>query len=316
MRSSISLASISGESALPDPIVREDSLVAYSGPSGSLADIMTEGVDPGFNSDDITTYTVVNGDTLSSIATKFNISLNTIRWQNNIKKGEQVKPGQQLIILPTDGVMVRVTKGDTLQKIAARYSKPGTSKEELASVVRDIKEFNDIEGDKDLVAGSKIVVPGGEQFETQKSTTKQTSTKSKKKNPIVIMSGRPSIGGYIDPTMGKGILTQGSHTPRHAIDVGIRYVPLYAARSGVVTIASDSGYGGGFGYYVVIRHSDGAQTLYAHMSQVDVKVGQSVEQGETIGISGNTGRSTGPHLHFEIRTDPNGTLATDIIPLL
>ena len=78
-----------------------------------------------------------------------------------------------------------------------------------------------------------------------------------------------------------------------------------SAAGGQVIIAKASGWNGGYGSYIVIKHTNGTQTLYGHLSRVDVTVGESVAQAETIGAIGNTGKSTGPHLHFEVRGGKN-----------
>ena len=79
-----------------------------------------------------------------------------------------------------------------------------------------------------------------------------------------------------------------------------------AAASGVVSVVKDSNiWNGGYGYYLMIKHDNGTETLYAHLSRIDVEVGQEVAQGEAIALSGNTGRTTGPHLHFEVRGATN-----------
>ncbi len=77
-----------------------------------------------------------------------------------------------------------------------------------------------------------------------------------------------------------------------------RYVPVTASRSGVVTFV---GVAGGYGKLIKIKHSDGYETRYAHLNRIDVKKGQKVSQGQSLGQSGMTGRVTGPHLHFEVR---------------
>jgi murein DD-endopeptidase MepM/ murein hydrolase activator NlpD len=102
-----------------------------------------------------------------------------------------------------------------------------------------------------------------------------------------------------------GIKTQGIHG-YNGVDIGASTgTPILAAAGGEVIISRAEGWNGGYGIYVVIRHDNGTQTLYAHMSQDIVSVGQRVSQGEVIGYVGNTGRSSGPHLHFEIRGATN-----------
>jgi murein DD-endopeptidase MepM/ murein hydrolase activator NlpD len=99
----------------------------------------------------------------------------------------------------------------------------------------------------------------------------------------------------------KGHITQRSWHCHRAVDIAnSEYTPIYAADSGRVVVASWRE--GGYGYTVVINHGNGFQTLYAHLvSDIKVNVGQDVPKGKLIGLMGNTGHSTGPHLHFEIR---------------
>ncbi len=292
LTSGVSSASLTGnvKMMLPDPIVENDSLVAMMGPGGTISEILTDEIlDPAFNVSDIQTYTVKEDETLSSIAKDYNLSINTLRWVNGIKKGEQVKPGQKLVILPVNGVMYTVRKGDTIGAIAKKFS----------ADVADIKDFNGLDSDADLIVGGKIVIPDGEISETAKKPT--GSVKGSVKNSIKKIFGGGEIrAGYMQPWV-IGRKSQGCHTSRCAIDIAMPIgSPLRAAMNGTVVIANHDGYGGGYGHYVVIAHTNGSKTLYGHMSTVNVNVGDQVTQGQSIGLSGNTGKSTGPHLHLEI----------------
>jgi murein DD-endopeptidase MepM/ murein hydrolase activator NlpD len=101
-----------------------------------------------------------------------------------------------------------------------------------------------------------------------------------------------------------GVRTQGVHG-YNAVDLGAAVgTPFMASAAGEVIVARATGWNGGYGQYVVIRHDNGTQTLYSHASGIVVGVGQRVVQGQVIGYVGSTGRSTGPHLHFEIRGGP------------
>ncbi|HRH55479.1 MAG TPA: M23 family metallopeptidase, partial [Candidatus Paceibacterota bacterium] len=81
--------------------------------------------------------------------------------------------------------------------------------------------------------------------------------------------------------------------------------PIYAAAGGTVIVSRVGGWNGGYGNYVVIEHAGGVQTLYAHMATDSVSVGETVSRGQNIGTVGNTGQSTGYHLHFEVRGAKN-----------
>jgi murein DD-endopeptidase MepM/ murein hydrolase activator NlpD len=96
--------------------------------------------------------------------------------------------------------------------------------------------------------------------------------------------------------------TQGYHGPYNGVDIGAPIgTPIYAMADGVVILARVSGYNGGYGGITIIQHDNGTQTVYAHQSAINVEAGQQVNKGQMIGKVGNTGRSSGPHLHFEIR---------------
>jgi LysM repeat protein len=249
------------------------------------------------NSDEISVYTVRPGDSLSQIAQMFGVTSNTILWANNLKKKTDITPGQSLVILPIAGVRHVVKKGDTIQTIAKKYD----------GNVDDILSFNQLASASDVTVGDTIIVPGGEIHEEApkkevKSTTdkkKPTATKGSKS------TGGSGTGGFINPAPGS-IKTQGIHG-KNGVDLGgAMGSTIRAAAAGQVIIAKfDGGWNGGYGNYIVIKHKNGTQTLYGHLSNVIVDVGQTVDQGQTIGGMGNTGKSTGTHLHFEVRGGRN-----------
>lgn len=235
-------------------------------------------------SDQISLYVVHQGDTLSSIAKMFSVTESTIRWANDLPRNATLKKDQLLTILPIDGVSYIVKKGDTLKSIAKKY---GADAGEIA-------QFNDITLSTDLVIGQDLIIPDGEIVEVIPKKITSSNTK------LVAKYTGPDLGGYfIRPTPGPR--TQGTHG-KNGADIGGKIgTPIYAAASGKVIVADDYGYNGGYGEYIVISHSNGTQTLYAHLSSVGVSVGQTVNQGDVIGKLGSTGKSTGPHLHFEVR---------------
>ena len=250
----------------------------------------------------ITTYVVKSGDTLSGIAAKFGISVNTIRWANDLtEKTSKIAIGDELVILPVSGIEYTVKKGDTLSGIASKYDVDQ----------EDILKYNDIEKDA-IKVGMDLIIPGAEPIKAPapkpaaKPVAKQTSTTITK----VTTTSQPDTNtqsddapknedGYTTPI--SGVLTQGIHDG-NAVDFGASIgTPIRAFKSGTVIIAKGSGYNGGYGSYIVINHEGSCQTQYSHLSKVSVAVGDNVSQGETIGLSGNSGRSTGPHLHFNVR---------------
>lgn len=245
------------------------------------------------SADDISVYTVRDGDTLSQIADMFDISPNTIRWANDIDVKGVVKPGQELIILPISGIKHKVVKGETFETIAKQYK----------ADAREISLFNGIEQSEALIVGAEIIIPNGEPVEA--APAKKPAAKGK--------STEVPSGYYIKPV--KGVKTQGDHDRYHAIDIGAKTgTPIWAMADGKVIITKPTtAYNGGYGGLVIIQHANGTQTLYAHLSRIDVKTGQQVKQGDQIGAVGSTGRSTGPHLHVEIRTGKTGISGLSIL---
>lgn len=230
--------------------------------------------------DAISIYVVREGDTLSQIADMFEVSVNTIKWANNITGA--IKPGQMLTILPTSGIRYTVKKGDTLASVAKQYKGDAA----------EIAQFNGLTGP--LAAGDVIIIPNGQE--------------AYEPAPVKTASGggkaiAASAGAYINPLPG-GRRTQGIHGT-NGVDLAAPVgTPIVAAASGDIIIALEGGWNGGYGTYVVVRHDNGTQSLYAHMSSVAAGKGQRVNAGQVIGYVGNTGRSTGAHLHFEIRGGP------------
>lgn len=239
-------------------------------------------------SDQISVYVVRDGDTLSQIADMFKVSSNTIRWANDLEG--DIQPGQQLVILPVTGVKHKVKSGGTVSDLAEMYK----------ADPREIALFNGISVNTRLEAGMEILVPNGE-LHVEKKTTKKIASGSGKSTS---KSTRASGGIFRNPIPG-AVKTQGIHG-YNAVDFGAPIgTPIYAAAGGQVIISRSGGWNGGYGNYVVIKHDNGSQTLYAHASEVFVASGDWVSQGDQIAAVGNTGRSTGPHLHFEVRGATN-----------
>lgn len=268
---------------LIDIDVKDNSaLSANMGPIGTAYDFTQDILVP--DADEITLYVVKSGDTLSGIAKMFGVSTNTIVWANNLDRSKALKTGQEVLILPVSGVKHIVKKGDTLASIAKKYK----------GDVEEIKLYNDISGNT-VAVGTEIIIPNGEVsapavVKKSSSSSSSTSTSTSKANSA----------GYIKPV--SGIVTQWGHGTYRALDIGNKIgTPIYATKEGRVIAAKSSGWNGGYGLMVIIDHGNGVQSLYGHMSKVRVNVGDYVSQGQQIGDLGSTGRSTGPHLHFETR---------------
>jgi murein DD-endopeptidase MepM/ murein hydrolase activator NlpD len=234
---------------------------------------------------EISIYTVRDGDTLSEIAEMFEVSSKTILWANDLTNANQIHPGDSLIILPITGVRHVVKDGDTIQSIAKKYD----------GDVDDILAYNQLASASDISVGDTIVIPDGTIAATASA---KAATAQKSSGGTKVSSGN---GIYTNPLPGS-IKTQGIHGYNGVDLAAPAGTPILAAAGGTVIVARNNGaWNGGYGNYVVIKHSNGTQTLYAHMSRVAAAEGDTVSQGEVIGYVGSTGRSTGNHLHFEVR---------------
>ena len=231
------------------------------------------------NSGEISVYVVREGDSLSQIAELFDVTINTIYWANDIKDPSLIQPGDSLVILPIVGVRHVVKDGDTLSAIAEKYQ----------SNMDEILSYNQLASADKISIGDVLIIPGeyvAAPPEVRYATINQNSNynSANLKHPLPGSVRTQGIHGYnaVDLASGPG-------------------TPIRAAAAGRVVIAKTGGWNGGYGNYIVIKHNTGVQTLYAHNSRNIVATGQSVGGGQTIGYVGNTGRSTGAHLHFEVR---------------
>lgn len=243
--------------------------------------------------DSVVTYIVQSGDTVSSIAKKFDVSIDTIRWQNNLRSIDAIKPGEKIEIPPVTGMIHKVKRGETIYSIAKKYD---VDAQQIINW-----PFNSYANDETfaLAVGQTLVVPDGvkpaEQLWDPKRYVAQLTPDA---------GAVSAIGQFVWPTSGK--ISQRYVWYHQAIDIANKAAPVVlAADSGRVTVA---GWPDGFGYgnRVVIDHGNGFQTLYGHLASVAVTAGQTVSRGNVIGQMGSTGRSSGIHLHFEIRQ--GGTL--------
>lgn len=239
---------------------------------------------------EISVYTVRPGDSLSQIAEMYSVTTNTILWANDISDPATIQPGDTLVILPIVGVQHTITDGDTLQSITKKYE--GDEEEILA--------YNQLDSAEELTVGEQIVIPGGR----IESAPAKSSSVAAAPQPVSQSGSVSSGNGFSHPAPGT-VRTQGIHG-YNAVDFGGSIgTPILAAAAGEVIVSKPSGWNGGYGTYIVIRHPNGTQTLYAHNNQNYVGVGEYVTAGQTIGTIGNSGRSTGPHVHFEVRGATN-----------
>ena len=230
---------------------------------------------------EIIDYEVVKGDTLGSIADKFGISIDTIKWANSLKT-EKLIPGQSLRIPPVTGIVHRVGAGDTIYSLAKKY------KSDAQKILNfPANDFADLDTFA-LNVGQILFVPDG--VEPSAAPIFRTAPVPQ----FIAGAG----GKFMWPT--QGIITQYPVSYHMAVDIANPSLPPVAAgEAGTVSFAGCLRYG--YGCHVIINHSDGFQTLYAHLSSYNVSAGDAVGRGQVIGRVGSTGRSTGPHLHFEVR---------------
>lgn len=232
---------------------------------------------------EVRTYDVKAGDTIASIAGRFKVSIATILGANNLTANSQVRAGQQMTILPVTGLLHKVRPGETLGAIALQYS----------ANLDDVISYNGLDEDGFIVDGQMLIIPGGTKPAAPRYRVRQGLT------------GREmDVQGYfMRPVAGR--LTQGLHA-YNAVDLAAACgTPIHAAAAGMVVIADGRGWNGGYGQYVTLDHLNGTKTLYAHMIKVLVSKGEALNQGDIIGLTGSTGRSTGCHVHFEVHGAAN-----------
>lgn len=238
--------------------------------------------------EDIIYYTVIPGDSISTIAEEFEISVNTILWENNLSAYSLIRPGDKLAILPLTGITHKVARGENLGSISKKY------KIEENKII----ETNKLSDSSKLAIGQKLIIPKGKKI-TYSSVARSSYTGiSAIKELVGASSAKPVSGNKMNwPTQGHRI-TQYYSWRHHGLDIANKTgTPIYAADAGTIEYA---GWGRGYGNQIVVNHGGGKKTRYAHLSKFYVKKGEKVSKGHAIGAMGSTGWSTGPHLHFEV----------------
>ncbi len=256
-------------------------------------------------------YTVKPNDNVETIANLFGQQPTSIIWSNpelEEEAGALIQVGQKLVIPPVNGVYHTVQAGDTLDALAKRYK---VRSDEITSL-----EFNQLKDGNVLLAGRQIIVPNGIKPEIAPAVRAGTapgqvlpSGKAVVRAPaaprpaVVSGPGRAATGAFSWPT--QGVLTQGYWRFHNGYDIAASIgTPLRASDNGYVTVAQ-GGWNFGYGTYAIVDHRNGFSTLYGHMSVLYVSPGQTVSKGQVIGLMGSSGRSTGPHVHFEVRYNGN-----------
>jgi murein DD-endopeptidase MepM/ murein hydrolase activator NlpD len=247
------------------------------------------------------------------IAEKFGLRPETVLWGNYevLRDNPQfLRPGQELTILPTDGVYYQWAEGDNLESTADFFRvKPEAIMDYPGNrILSDLTDPTPPE----IAAGTWLIIPGGER--DLKDWGPPAITRN---NPAAaayygagycgnVYEGAIGTGAFIWPTVATYLSGYDySPTLHPGIDIaGAEGNAVFATDSGVVVYAGWSQYG--FGSLIVLDHGNGWQSAYAHLSAVNVGCGESVAQGRVIGAVGNTGNSTGPHLHFELRSEIYG----------
>lgn len=252
----------------------EEILFAYASPELAEASL-DEGLEPppAPKTLELSSYTVRKGDSIGAIARRFGLSVDTLVGMNGVKSAKSLGVGVELKVPNMDGLLYKVAKGDSLGSISKRYKVSITA----------LADANDL-GTAVLVPGQSVFIPGAK---LPQSELKRFLGES------VIWPVRGAISSYYgyrsDPFSG----TRRFHA---AIDiVSSTGTPIKAPMDGRV---ADVGYNSVYGNYVILSHAEGMQSLFGHMSSTAVKIGKTVAQGAVIGFVGNTGYSTGPHLHF------------------
>jgi LysM repeat protein len=272
-------------------LIQQNSLAASSPPiivTPQVLGALAEGTvfDPDSRGG-IIEYSVESGDTLWSIARKFDVSLETVLWANNLNKSSVLRPGQKLVILPVSGVIHHVRKGDTLSGIAKTYK----------ANIEEIMAFNNLPLGGEIFIGDILIIPGGVMPPPVRYAPAQVPLAS---------------SYFICPLSSPCRITQGLHW-YNAVDFshGKCGEPIYAAAAGKVlkvrlTSSRSPWAFGGAGNHLTILHPNGVVSFYGHLQTSLVRPGDYVSQGQVIALTGGypgtpgAGRSTGCHVHFGV----------------
>ena len=239
----------------------------------------------------LATYTVQPGDTLTSIARMFNSSADSIAYINSIASPDRISVGKELsVMVNVNGLAVRVSSGDTLWDISRRYS----------FTVADIAEANNLASTDEIKVGQLLLLPGA-------ISPRPVQTASRSSSFIWPADGSvtSSFGWRIHPISGEELFHEGMDIAAYT------GANVYAAASGTVAYC---GWYGGYGRLIMIKHADGLETRYGHLSGYAVSEGDEIATGELIGYAGESGSTTGPNLHFEIRRSGKPVNPRDYLP--
>ncbi len=240
-----------------------------------------------------TDYKVKEGDSVGGLADRFGLTVNSILWANNLTSKSYIKPGDTLVLPAYSGYTVEVKDGDTLQKLVEKHK--GNYDETLKA----------LDGEEIIPVGSKIVIVDGEPYIPPPPVIPVQSTSSYASSGSNVFQQRNLPAGVSGGTLNWPVGCHSTPTTYYghglARDIACPSgTPIYAAEAGTAYIRNSGGYGGGYGNYIDVVHAGGMTTRYAHMSAFNITSGQAVARGQVIGFVGSTGRSSGPHVHFEV----------------
>ena len=273
---------------------------------------------------EVVKYTVLEGDTVFGIAEKFGLDPETVLWGNYyvlLDDPHGLKPGQELNILPVNGTYHEWQQGEGLNGISEYY---GVKPEDIINYPSnnlDIATVGDF-SNPNIAPGTWLIVPGGRRefvsWSAPLGVTRENPAYARVLGPGAcdpISGGAVGFGTFIWPT-NDHYLSGFDYTPaanHWGIDLaGNEGEGVYATDAGVIVYAGWNNYG--YGNMILIDHGGGFQSLYAHLSGLNVGCGQSVGQGDVIGAIGTTGNSSGSHLHFEIMTSSYKINPFDVLP--
>ncbi len=269
-------------------------------------------------------YTVVEGDTIFGISEKFGLKPETVLWGNYyvlLDDPHALQPGQVLNILPVNGTYHEWQQGEGLTGVSNYY---GVKPEDIINFPAnnlDPATIGDLTN-PNIAAGTWLVIPNGRRefvsWSAPLGVTRENPASARVLGPGAcdpVSGGAIGYGAFIWPS-NKHYLSGFDYTPsanHWGIDIaGNSGEAVYATDAGVVVYAGWNNYG--YGNMIMIDHGNNFQSLYGHLSAINVGCGQSVGQGEVIGAIGSTGHSSGPHLHFEIRAISSYVNPWDVLP--
>ncbi|MBU1132000.1 M23 family metallopeptidase [Patescibacteria group bacterium] len=235
-------------------------------------------------------YKVLPGETISAIAQKFGVSVETILWQNNLTSRSLIRPGDSLEILPVSGVSHKIVRGETVGGISKKYGVDAN----------DIIKANNLLDASDIQISQVLLIPGGKKQVTYVATRSGATVPAVSSiTKLFIPPAADVVSGEMYWPAAVRYISQYYKITHRGLDIaGPSGTAVYASDDGVVEFSGWSN--SGYGYNILINHGNGIKTRYAHASKLYVSKGATVVKGQTIMAMGTTGRSTGNHLHFEV----------------